>query len=304
MALLRHLATLLCAVIHGARPAAAQNRTAIVDYPARVEFNVVFPRNETYAPAPIFPIIFAIQNYAAAAVSSTLEIDWSIREYVSGRYVTHGIIHMDDIDPHHNTTAPDPYYAVVWTSQLNATAAPNQYALSWEFSHVSCSGAVVAAYPADFNTTSHGGYYDVFTLATTTNAKQPDVGADLHTCPGWYSAAFEINGTTPVLQPPKRSQNDGRDVCAVVSEAPPPGDPCAVRIGEAAAASISARMTAEACAQATPMVTSGCPPPLMTETGTNLGLRVSVGGGGFGMGLTGALSCVWALAGFGMFLVL
>jgi hypothetical protein len=306
MALLRHLATLLCAaVLHGARPAAAQNRSIIVEYPTKVEFNVVFPRNETYAPATLFPIVFAVQNYPAAAVSTMLFIDYRLSHYPSGKIVERSQVvldHLDDLDPRSNTSAADPYYAVVWTNLLSSTNGSGQYALQWEFSHHNCSGDFPAAYEADFGPASHGAYFELFTVAA--DGKQPDVAAEPHTCPHWYSAAIEINGTTPVLQPAvERWQfNDGRSVCAVVSETPPPADPCAARIDESAAAAISARMTASACGAIIPALTSGCPSPTQTQE-TNIGSRAPVGGG-FGMGLTGMLSLVWALVGFLLFLVL
>ena len=35
--------------------------------PESVEFDFIFPRNETYAPAPLFPFVFAVQNSRFAA---------------------------------------------------------------------------------------------------------------------------------------------------------------------------------------------------------------------------------------------
>ena len=55
----------------------AAESTAIM-YPATVEFDVVFPDNGTYAPASVFPIIFAVQNVAAAWPSTALSIQWSL----------------------------------------------------------------------------------------------------------------------------------------------------------------------------------------------------------------------------------
>jgi hypothetical protein len=42
-------------------------------FPATVEVDLIFPRNDTYAPSALFPIVFAFQN-AALAPSSTYRL--------------------------------------------------------------------------------------------------------------------------------------------------------------------------------------------------------------------------------------
>src|SRR3978361_1099068 len=46
-------------------------------FPQTVEIDLIFPRNETYAPTAYFPIVFAIQNYAPAWPWH-LAIDWAL----------------------------------------------------------------------------------------------------------------------------------------------------------------------------------------------------------------------------------
>ena len=53
----------------------SQGNDAVVQYPATIEFDVVFPRNDTYAPAAVFPIVFALQNSKDAAAFRPL-LSW------------------------------------------------------------------------------------------------------------------------------------------------------------------------------------------------------------------------------------
>jgi hypothetical protein len=52
-------------------------------YPAIVEYDVIFPRNDTYAPVAVMPVVFAIQN-PQAGVPLQFEINWWI--YENGRH--------------------------------------------------------------------------------------------------------------------------------------------------------------------------------------------------------------------------
>lgn len=41
-------------------------RVGATTFPATVEVDLIFPRNDTYGPSVLFPIVFAIQNIALA----------------------------------------------------------------------------------------------------------------------------------------------------------------------------------------------------------------------------------------------
>lgn len=62
-----------------------------------LEIDVIFPRNETYLPADVFPIAIAIQNVAALDVLGNYTINWAIMPYIEGRYpgiATRGSAHF------------------------------------------------------------------------------------------------------------------------------------------------------------------------------------------------------------------
>lgn len=247
MALLR--TTLLWAAACALGPTAAESAVA---YPATVEFDVVFPGNKTYAPAPVFPVVFAVQNLAAAAPSTMIQIQWTLVKINEYRVLTDIIIMP-------NTNSSEPYYVNLWTSWLNGTASAGIYGLTWEFGFNNC--------------TEHGEFdddgltrnftRDSFIFTIEPGAEEPDVGADLDTCPA-QNATIEITRTLPIRWDPPLQP---RHVCGILATEPPPANPCAARMDRAAASSIAAELTASACVtglSTPPALTTGCPPPRQT----------------------------------------
>jgi len=84
-------------------------------YPGTVEFDVVFPRNDTYAPVDLMPIIFAIQNPKAVEPLMP-SIQWNIgRVGVSEDWLDTGLV--DDLIWANFST--NPYFIVLSTDKLN-----------------------------------------------------------------------------------------------------------------------------------------------------------------------------------------
>jgi hypothetical protein len=242
-------------------------------YPVTVEFDVIFPGNNTYAPAEVFPFVFALQNRPAALPSTRIYIQWS-RTKLDGSYIAGD----DTALPFDNSpdVALDPYYIKQWTAWLNGTESAGTYVLAWEFSYIHCSDPSPGLTSASINDSLY------FTIAP--GAQQPDFATDLETCPA-KNTTIEISGTLPYeweaqFSPP-------RSVCAIFADSPPPANPCAARLDQAAASSIAAELTASACAVpfAETIFPSSCPPPAET-TKESPGSRVPVWTRlGMGMGL-------------------
>jgi hypothetical protein len=77
-----------------------------------------------------------------------------------------------------------------------------------------------------------------------------------------------------------------RNDCATVAEALLPANPCAVKVDDAIASSISSTITAKACATPFPILTRGCPIPANKSS-----MAVQLGFGG--MGITGLALGSW-----------
>lgn len=88
-----------------------------------VELDVVFPRNDTYAPTPIFPVVFAVQNLLAAALSTSLYIEWAVIRTGEGR-VSEGIVKLDRAN-----SSSNPHFINLWTPRLSNTVSDSQYSL-------------------------------------------------------------------------------------------------------------------------------------------------------------------------------
>ncbi|KAI0014002.1 hypothetical protein F4779DRAFT_560217 [Xylariaceae sp. FL0662B] len=228
-------AFLLSAVL----PAALLWIVGATTFPATVEVDLIFPRNDTYAPSTLFPFVFAFRNAALAAslnphllltlwdkyynktiFSPTLDLTWT------------------------NFSSSEPLYVYTYNSILNETDsdAPETHVLNWALAASNCSNK----YGLFEKNGGIRGKAIEFTIQK--GAQPPDLvaaTASTASCADPSSWAFNVTGTldVPLLQ------YDGRDKCAVLSEEQPlvTGNPCALQVGTATASSISAAITATAC---------------------------------------------------------
>jgi len=216
-------------------------------FPATVEVDLVFPRNDTYAPASLFPIVFAFRN---AALVPSLDPGFDLVLWDSTMTnATDPVLNLKST----NFTS-EPTFVYTYVAGLNTTAdgAPTSFILSWAFGAGNCSNQ-------GGRLTLGGGFRDnsvIFTIRD--GAQQPDLvaaTANNALCTNASHFAFNLTGTLDV-QP---AQYDGHDTCAVFSDVQPlvPGDPCAVHVDSTVASSISAALTATACAAVSPVVS--CP---------------------------------------------
>ncbi|ROW06502.1 hypothetical protein VMCG_04276 [Cytospora schulzeri] len=236
-------------------------------YPTTVELDLVFPRDNTYAPGELMPLVFAIQN-AQAASALGLTIDWQIGE----------IGNSDDSffsgfwDLTSTNYSSDPYYIYTYTPLLNVTEG--DYKVLWYVYATNCSNDG-STDPSFWS----GNKYVTFTLKN--GAQQPDLVAATgpDTCATMSNQTFDVVGTIPYRD---NHGEAGRNSCAVLAEPSPTADPCALALGTAQASSISAGITASACAGSHPDLTTGCPQPSQTSS-ASLALRMEFGAVVFGL---------------------
>lgn len=278
---------LFSALATAANFASAQEHDTGVTYPATVELDLVFPRNDTYAPASVFPLVFAVQNLAAAAPSTSLFIDWSVAK-PGDPWLATGSVRLD-LAAWANVTE-NPYYVALWTEKLSQADSTGTYNLLWMLRFTNCT-IDQPYYHMEEPDASDVRSTTMFTIRE--GAQRPDFVDGPDTCPV-QGLTIGITGVRDTSGFDFTGQTNGhRSVCGVVSESPPPANPCVAKVNAAAASSISAELTASACAGSRPVLTTGCPPP----SETNLGSRI--GWGGSEMGLAGILGLALA----GIFLV-
>lgn len=202
------------------------------------EVDLVFPRNATYAPQALMPIVWALQNPSMApALASYITWDlWEGNNHSSPGSLDGGLIEFPEdasserlISRFFNTIDyPDGYWTLTWSLEIS-----------------NCSRYTGPSH----NLTKTGS--TVFTISKS--GQEPDLVAATSTgqCDGMEAYAFNVTSFG--------------SACGHLGQTPTT-NPCAVNISSSAASSLYAAATASACAPNTavnPNVT--CP----TSTGTS-----------------------------------
>ena len=196
-------------------------------FPATVEVDLIFPRNETYAPSDIFPLVFAFQN-SALAPSLDPGFDLTIWDLNSNLTYDPSLALTNT-----NFSGSDPKF--VYTSITNLPAS--KYRLVWDFGAGNCSNIR----GANSDRPAGGFRSNSIEFAVQSGAQQPDIAptaAEDASCSNITNFAFNLIDTQPVGSP---SLYDGRNSCAIFSDTSPfvAGNPCAVKVSSQVASSIS-----------------------------------------------------------------
>ncbi|KAK3934191.1 hypothetical protein QBC46DRAFT_428586, partial [Diplogelasinospora grovesii] len=217
-------------------------------FPATVEVDVIFPQNDTYAPSPLMPIVFAIQN-AHLAGPLDVNFEWSV-------YLVDdpdGVSDQRTVDLRGaNLSNTSLYFAYQTTGKLNHTEGA--WSLLWTVSSGNCSGSGSNRTWAFSGSNLSKNLY----FSTNNSAPAPDLVAATadNTCANMQAYTFNVTG---ILDVPDPSKYDGHSSCAVVAPGPTPAaNPCGAKVDAAAASSISAAIMSSACAAPQPVVS--CPP--------------------------------------------
>ncbi|KFY08943.1 hypothetical protein V492_05754 [Pseudogymnoascus sp. VKM F-4246] len=203
-----------------------------------MEVDLVFPQNDTYAPAHIVPVAFAFQNsdlagYLQPSISFSIKPYGGSSEGNSSKAIANGNFKMTWT----NFTESNPY--VQYGEALEGLNTEGTWVLDWELSVSNCSGSA-----DDLKFTLDSEMHRVI-FTTKNGAKAPDVSAatSADSCSKSQGRAFKI---TKTLDSGDKFDN-GRP-CAVLAETAPALNPCGAKINASAAADVVASFTAKACA--------------------------------------------------------
>ncbi|KAI0809652.1 hypothetical protein GGR55DRAFT_648732 [Xylaria sp. FL0064] len=197
-----------------------------VTYPTTIEFDSVFPRNNTYSPVDLMPIMFSVQNSSVASslgfvVTWVLAIADDDDQYISQDSGRIDLAFADYRDS-------DPYFAIHYT---NLRKIEGIYRMTWsldaDYCHANSSHASV----------------NNFTFTIKKGAKEPDL------------VASTLPDTCQTIQSVPFTKSEA-GTCPVLGGAP---NPCALNITQERASSISAAITESACMPDNPMNTGDCP---------------------------------------------
>lgn len=269
-------------------------RPVEASFPSTVEFDLVFPRNETYAPSPLFPFIFAVQNpQLAAALNPSI---W-FQTFRTDDYDSTITSYEIDLSAA-NFSESNPYFTYKGTKAFHKTEGI--WVIAWEAAAGNCSYGSGVDGAIGFSV-SRPGRSITFTIQK--GGRQPDMVAATKedVCGMNSTSSARTFNLTDVIDLTKvdafsklsiqGSPFKGRDSCAVLSPSQPHprANPCAVKVSSDMAVSISAKLTASACnGDPHPVVT--CPPAENFASKLHIWKPVSVGVAG--LWLVGALACL------------
>ena len=212
---------------------------------AIVEVDMIFPRNETYAPGPFMPVVFAIQNSAIAAPLD-IYITWSVYQ-LDGNASSSGVLDLRDA----NFTRADPFFVFGLAQRVNGTKG--HWAATWDFGFQNCSMRTQAG--KNYTTISQNLAYSSIEFTTKPDAPAPNLVQSPEACVGSKGVVINIAETLPVSS---LSTNDGHDSCHVLASPPSvTGNSCSVTVNETTAVSILGKVCG-------PDVSTTCP----SESGT------------------------------------
>jgi hypothetical protein len=184
---------------------------------AVVEIDLIFPRNDTYDPGPLMPVVFAIRNPAMAAYLEMDVISWHIRHLADLESGHSGIIHLKDA----NITSADPFFVTQYSPGLNGTE--EGWVIDWTLPFSNCSGS-----NPNTKVTSNGETrYHLF--STKRGAPGPNLVQGPGSCANSTGVAINVAETLPT----------GLYDCAVLGSPPiVAANPCAVSVDNATAAAM------------------------------------------------------------------
>ncbi|RSL53407.1 hypothetical protein CEP54_010393 [Fusarium duplospermum] len=226
---------------------------------APFEIDVIFPRNETYKPAGVFPISVAVQNFTALRAVGNFSFLWHIMPYSHG-WVPGGITW--DEGEFEAKDSPDDNDTIVFVANTNVTEWIHQkdrgdrfrlqWHLEWDFrDEYDCRKSYV-----------FGGI--MFSIETEWEAKISPDGKGIGKKPNVLDVPeCPVLGSVVLLQ-------NNTDICSSVLDMgnnTAEGTPCAVTVDKA----LASRISSQAASSATSAYLATASPtqaPEPTETNT------------------------------------
>ncbi|KAJ5485820.1 hypothetical protein N7530_000120 [Penicillium desertorum] len=211
------------------------------------EIDLIFPRNGTFEPMVLMPVIFAFQNPKVRCVAGgSPKGNQTMAAYI------------DDGELDLNTTDPVLYLKGSIPSTLHPESlnTENEWEFVWGLEWTNCSTPVNGTTSDDKPEVNLGGPSDAHSIRFTTKkgAGQPNLTALTADDKCDNISAITFNVTKTLI-----AQSGGLqgDKCAVLETPAPTPSPCKVSIVPSAASSITASITAAHCKGIDPIVS--CP---------------------------------------------
>ncbi|PTB65179.1 hypothetical protein BBK36DRAFT_1142181 [Trichoderma citrinoviride] len=196
----------------------------LVTFPAAFEIDLLFPHNATYAPSPLMPIVFAVQNPAVTPIDATIKFDlWQGNNKRSPGWVGNVPITIGLDVATQSQKSNDP---LLLSAPVNTIAYPDGvWTIAWSLEYDNCSTFFSLAHSETF--------YTVFTVSKSGQAPDLEVATSAEVCGAANALAYNFTFY--------------ESLCDLLPT--PTTNPCAVTIDSAAASSLTAlaRATGYVC---------------------------------------------------------
>lgn len=209
--------------------------------PSIAEVDLLFPKNDTYAPTVLMPLVIGIQN-PSAAVPLHLGLRWNLFQLDGGNRTGFGVI------PETYYIPPGARQYYEYSSFYDLTIIEGTWLLQWTVDSVNCSQFPVN----NFSMVSYTqGNRIIFT--TKNGAQAPDLltATANDVCASAAGFTFNVTGLekASVRSPDNVDGKDSVTTCAVVAPMSPTyrPNPCAAQLNATGASSISLALRTSAC---------------------------------------------------------
>ncbi|KAK3309280.1 uncharacterized protein B0T15DRAFT_136040 [Chaetomium strumarium] len=228
----------------------------VVTTPRQFEVDIVFPHNETYKPADTMPIVLAIQNASAATSIGSFSIFWRIAQLQGGQLnsASSSTVDFGNFEVFSNETSADtPLFLAAFTNVTDwirygrpippateyTPAVDDRYMLQWSIVWTSLFGTctkfeslVSADLPADGALT--------FNIQTVWGQEGTGWQGDIHDVQEAIPECPEFGALVQIGPPPNATKPACPGFEILESRQ---GNPCAVKVDQPAASSISSRVS-------------------------------------------------------------
>lgn len=217
---------------------------AIVDAGV-LEFDLLFPRNETYTPTPFMPVVFGVRN---AKLAQHLQARISVRIDNATDLGAPGETYSRSL-ARANVSSAEPYFEYSFIHDTFAT--DGRWRITWYVRYRSCLEDENGSHrgKTTYNETTAG-----VSFFTMRNDGRPidlvAITANDKTCPKEQGVTIDVtDATVKVADPMGDPGTPDLYTCAVVaaSTPTPTPSPCLIKIDSAAAASISTSLWLQRC---------------------------------------------------------
>lgn len=209
-----------------------------------LEIDLIFPRNDTYEPTHLVPIVFAFQKPGQIPNNTALNMEAVIRVARPGDGPYSSVIDRLALKPD-----GDKGIGFFYTGYLQAFTE-GTYEVSYDINWDNCTALNTLKYGHSDFLYQASGYTNSVTF-TMKNGSQPMdliAGFNKHTCHNTQSAMLQIDY---MQRFPKWFRGDefraNHPFCAVMYDSPPPAQPCNVVLTPERAHSIVQRLNESIC---------------------------------------------------------